>query len=70
MLERRVQKALTCHNGALEKVATLLGDDVPTKLHCRISFILERVVELKVGWYNEIRIAVDSQKKCIDLCVV
>ena len=53
VLEKRVQKALTCHNGALEKVATLLGDDVPTKLHCRISFILERVVELK-GRFDEV----------------
>jgi len=47
MLEKRVERALTCHNGALEKVATLLGDDVPTKLHCRISFILEKTETLK-----------------------
>jgi len=47
MLEKRVERALTCHNGALEKVATLLGDDVPMKLHCRVSFILENVDKLK-----------------------
>ena len=49
MLEKRVERALTCHNGALEKVATLLDDDVPMKLHCRVSFILENVDKLKVG---------------------
>ena len=48
MLELRVEKALTCHNGALAKVATLLGDDVPLKLHCGISFILENIEKLKV----------------------
>jgi len=47
MLEKRVERALTCHNGALEKVATLLGDDAPTRLHCRITFILENVAKLK-----------------------
>ena len=47
MLERRVERALTCHNGALTKVAMLLSDDVPTRLHHRISLILEKMEKLK-----------------------
>ena len=38
MLERRFERA----------VAMLLSDDVPTRLHCRISFILEKMEKLKV----------------------
>ena len=38
MLERRFERA----------VAMLLSDDVPTRLHRRISFILEKMEKLKV----------------------
>ena len=41
-----VREMLECHFD--RPVAMLLSDDVPTRLHRRISFILEKMEKLKV----------------------